>query len=149
MFSGSISVKPPSSLFAMPSVNLLNSVGVFTEVDLNVRCKSKQFSVNDNFGKNGSKKGVKFDGNFLVAVDGDIRDLLPLINFANDCHSFNVQLSLGDGSFEKGVFLEVVRPIKIGEELLLWFSDELLAILPMAFLVPANIQGTYQYFCRV
>lgn len=37
--------------------------------------------------------------------------------------------------------LQAVRPIEAGQELLLWFSEEILAKLQMVFLAPINIQG--------
>lgn len=38
--------------------------------------------------------------------------------------------------------LQTVRPIEPGQELLLWFSEEILAKLQMVFLTPINIQGS-------
>lgn len=44
---------------------------------------------------------------------------------------------------EPTLVLQAVRPIAAGKELLLWFSEDILAMLQMVFLTPANIQGTY------
>lgn len=67
------------------------------------------------------------------------------IRFSNDCHSYNAKLCLQkntDGMDPNTkIIVEITRPIKAGHELQLWFSEDVLAILQMAFLTPANIQG--------
>lgn len=62
------------------------------------------------------------------------------LRLSDDCHSYNVQLRIEPLNNSKLV-LQVVRPIEAGEELLLWFSEDILAILQIVFLTPANIQG--------
>lgn len=39
------------------------------------------------------------------------------------------------------LILQAVRPIEPGQELQLWFSEDILALLQVVFLSPANIQG--------
>ncbi|KAK5646120.1 hypothetical protein RI129_004584 [Pyrocoelia pectoralis] len=71
------------------------------------------------------------------------------IRISEDCHSYNVQLKL-EPSLKRPhsqLILRAVRSIAVGEELMLWFSEEILAFLQMVFLTPANIQGQKRYIC--
>lgn len=75
------------------------------------------------------------------------------IRLSDDCHNYNTQLRLLPSQrlsniLNKSVsmpklILQTVRPIEAGQELLLWFSEDILAMLQMAFLTPSNIQGKY------
>jgi hypothetical protein len=58
---------------------------------------------------------------------------------ADDCHSYNVVLQRGGAS--NTVVLHVARTIRSGEELQLWFSEQMLVVLAVPFLTPLNIQG--------
>ncbi|KAF7287071.1 hypothetical protein GWI33_002453 [Rhynchophorus ferrugineus] len=81
---------------------------------------------------------------------------LRAIRLSEDCHSYNIQLKLQpsyriytnirSGPLPKLV-LQVVRPISAGQELLLWFSEDILAMLQVVFLIPSNIQGQKKYVC--
>lgn len=62
------------------------------------------------------------------------------LRLSDDCHSYNVQLRIHPSNVQK-LILQAIRPIQAGEELLLWFSEDILAILQVVFLTPANIQG--------
>lgn len=64
------------------------------------------------------------------------------IRLSEDCHNYNIQLRLlpHQRVYPKLV-LQTVRPIEAGQELQLWFSEEILAKLQMVFLTPINIQG--------
>lgn len=74
------------------------------------------------------------------------------VRLSDDCHSYNIQLRLQDLQKEpstknmflkstKKLIIQAVRPIQVGQELILWFSEDILARLQVAFLTPANIQG--------
>lgn len=75
------------------------------------------------------------------------------LRLSDDCHSYNVQLKFHP-SYHYSInnhikaernpqlVLQVVKPIQSGQELLLWFSEDILAMLQIVFLTPANIQGT-------
>ncbi|KAL3281301.1 hypothetical protein HHI36_004512 [Cryptolaemus montrouzieri] len=79
------------------------------------------------------------------------------IRLSNDCHSYNIQLKLQPSQRVSNallksspmpqLILQTVRPILAGQELLLWFSEDILAMLQIAFLTPANIQGQKEYVC--
>ncbi|CAH1183085.1 unnamed protein product [Phaedon cochleariae] len=75
------------------------------------------------------------------------------IRLSDDCHSYNVQLKLHAVSNQAAdrlpkLMLQAVRPVEAGQELLLWFSEDVLATLQIAFLTPANIQGQKKYVCN-
>jgi hypothetical protein len=74
----------------------------------------------------------------LRAVACDSRWVLEA-RLADDCHSYNVVLQRGGAS--NTVVLHVVRTIRRGEELQLWFSEQMLVVLAVPFLTPLNIQG--------
>ncbi|KAJ8913500.1 hypothetical protein NQ315_017050 [Exocentrus adspersus] len=80
------------------------------------------------------------------------------LRLSDDCHSYNIQLRLQPAyqrpstSLTKftqipKLMLQAVRPIEAGQELLLWFSEDILAMLQIVFLTPANIQGQKKYVC--
>ncbi|KAG5862351.1 hypothetical protein JTB14_014398 [Gonioctena quinquepunctata] len=80
------------------------------------------------------------------------------LRLSDDCHSYNVQLKLHP-AYQRPrpnsarscqlpkLILQAVRPIEQGQELLLWFSEDILAMLQIVFLTPANIQGQKKYVC--
>ncbi|XP_072402865.1 uncharacterized protein Prdm13 isoform X1 [Diabrotica undecimpunctata] len=77
------------------------------------------------------------------------------LRLSDDCHSYNLQLKLYKSSTVKidhneppKLILQAIRPIEVGQELLLWFSEDILAMLQMTFLTPANIQGQKKYVCN-
>jgi len=83
----------------------------------------------------------------LRAVGCDSRWLLDA-RLADDCHSYNVMLQRG--AARDSVVLHVVRSMRNGEELQLWFSEQMLVALAVPFLTPLNIQGkTKLNFFRV
>lgn len=59
------------------------------------------------------------------------------IRIADDIPGANVLLDVRDDKVE----LKAIKQISIGEELLLWFSEEILGFMAIPFLTPANIQG--------
>lgn len=71
---------------------------------------------------------------------------LKQLRLAMDVHSNNTILETSashDGC--SVVYLRVLRNIDVGEELLLWFSEEILALMGIPFLTPANIRGKCFY----
>ncbi|KAJ9584407.1 hypothetical protein L9F63_021245, partial [Diploptera punctata] len=65
---------------------------------------------------------------------------------SNDCHSYNVIVKKGRGINK--VKCQTVKTIRNGEELRIWFSEELLVSLTIPFLSPINIQGEKKYVCH-
>ncbi|CAG9768685.1 unnamed protein product [Ceutorhynchus assimilis] len=81
------------------------------------------------------------------------------IKLADDCHGYNVQLRFHP-SFRlfpsnlraynnqlPKIILQAIRPIEAGEELQMWFSEDVLATLQIAFLGLSNIRGENKYIC--
>lgn len=64
---------------------------------------------------------------------------LKIIKFANDCQSCNVLLMINDN----GIVLKTIRNVAPGEPLLMWFTENILAMLSIPFLTPSNIQGKH------
>lgn len=75
----------------------------------------------------------------LVCVDSLVSTScwLKIVEFANDCQACNVLLI----STTEGVILQTIRDITAGEPLLMWFTENILAMLNIPFLTPSNIQG--------
>jgi len=74
----------------------------------------------------------------LRAVGCDSRWLLEA-RLADDCHSYNVLLQRSGAG--NTLILYAVKTIRSGEELQLWFSEQMLVLLAVPFLTPLNIQG--------
>ncbi|KAK3914928.1 PR domain zinc finger protein 13 [Frankliniella fusca] len=80
------------------------------------------------------------------------------VRLADDCHSVNVQLQVerhsraarAGAAGPAGVrcMVRAVRPLSRGQDLLMWFADDLLACLRLPFLAPHNIQGEKRYVCH-
>lgn len=100
------------------------------------------------------------DGN--IELDKKSREVWPkeihwvrAVRLSDDCHSFNLQLRLQSPSSYKEtsatsntsqapeLLLQTTKPVESGQELLLWFSEDIQAMLQIAFLIPANIQGSF------
>lgn len=83
------------------------------------------------------------------------------VRLSEDCHSYNLLVRLQPSRFcgeaassipkKPKLVLQTVKPVEVGQELLLWFSEDILAVLQVAFLTPANIQGKYfdKYFSKI
>ncbi|XP_068967674.1 zinc finger protein 672-like [Bombus flavifrons] len=70
---------------------------------------------------------------------------LKIIEFANDCQACNVLLM----ATTEGVILRTIRDINPGEPLLIWFTENILAMLNIPFLTPCNIQDQNRYICHI
>lgn len=63
------------------------------------------------------------------------------IKLSNDTHSNNAILETTD---HKQLRVRIIRNVQPGEEILLWFSEEILALMYIPFLTPANIRGKFK-----
>lgn len=61
------------------------------------------------------------------------------IRIADDIPGANVMLHFHDDRVE----LKAIKSVNVGEELLLWFSEEIISFMGIPFLIPGNIQGAY------
>jgi hypothetical protein len=62
---------------------------------------------------------------------------LRSVRVADDIPGANVLLDMTDDKIE----LKAIKSIDAGDELLLWFSEEILSFMGIPFLTPSNIQG--------
>lgn len=78
-------------------------------------------------------------GGRLYCVDGFTSTpcWLKTIDIAHDISTCNVKLT----GAKEGVFLKTVRHIKTGESLQMWFTEEILLMLNIPFLLPINIRS--------
>lgn len=63
------------------------------------------------------------------------------LSLAHDTYSHNAQLEITN---DHRLRLRIVKNLVIDEEIQLWFSDDILAILSIPFLTPVNILGKLQ-----
>lgn len=110
--------------------------------DIEKNSKSGQFtfdkiSIDDNLPKKLSLS-VHGDG-FLAPQDASAKHKFWIknIRIADDIPGANVLLHLADDKIE----VKAIKTIGAGDELLLWFSEEILSVIGIPFLTPANIQG--------
>lgn len=64
---------------------------------------------------------------------------------ANGVHEHNAILVRSYGSYVK---LKIVKDIRVNEEILLWFSEEVQLMMGISFLSLENIQGENRYICN-
>lgn len=108
-------------------------------------CSFQQISIKAN-----NVNTIELDENCKQTLNDKIHWVRSL-RLSDDCHNYNIQLRLLPSQrlsniLNKSVnmpklILQTVRPVEAGQELLMWFSEDILAMLQMAFLTPANIQG--------
>ncbi|XP_051176735.1 zinc finger protein 728-like [Leptopilina boulardi] len=70
---------------------------------------------------------------------------LKMVPLAKDCQSPNVMLM----NAERGVVLKTIKNIYPGEPLLMWFTENILAMMNIPFLTPRNILGKNRYTCEM
>lgn len=89
------------------------------------------------------KSFVSIDSSGYISNDQHYTESMWLrsLQLAHDTYSHNAQLEVtGDHRLR----VKIVKNLVIDEEIQLWFSDEILAILAVPFLTPANILGKFQ-----
>lgn len=108
--------------------------------------KSGQFtfdkiSIDDHLPKKFSVS-VHGDG-FLTPQDAGAKHKFWIknIRIADDIPGANVLLHLTDDKIE----VKTIKTIGTGDDLLLWFSEEILSVIGIPFLTPANIQGKQRH----
>ncbi|GAB0086819.1 PR domain zinc finger protein 13 [Sergentomyia squamirostris] len=70
-----------------------------------------------------------------------------MLQLSRDVHSGNVVLELGSGG--SCVNLRTTKSIDHGQDLQLWFSEQVLTLMQIPFLSPANIQDQNRYICHI
>lgn len=134
--------------FTTPDKKIEN--GVFSSENIEKGCTSSDFGFNElsfDF-KLTEKLFVKLTKNDrkLVARDHTIRGKFWIrhVKLAEDIHSANLILKLKEDKVEA----QVIQNIRMNDELLMWFSEEIVSFMNIPFLTPANIQGQKCYICH-
>lgn len=88
----------------------------------------------------GSKKILKVSSSgYLQSEDKTPESIwMRNLNLSNDTHCNNALLEMTSG---KQLRVRMVKNVAPNEEILLWFSEEILALMQIPFLTPANIRG--------
>ena len=68
-------------------------------------------------------------------------DWMTYIRPASDRHEQNVEVVFGHHAGGGGLRLRTIRVVKPGDELLIWYGDQLALDLGVPVLTPANIRG--------
>lgn len=79
------------------------------------------------------------DNHLMIPQEPHLRNKFWIrnIQIANDIPGANVMLHFVEDKIE----LKAIKSINCGEELLMWFSEEIISFMNIPFLVPGNIQG--------
>lgn len=81
-------------------------------------------------------------GFVCVKSDMDTHQWVKYTRIANGVHEHNAILVRSYGSYLK---LKVVKDIKVDEEILLWFSEEVQSMMGISYLGLENIQGSIKF----
>lgn len=73
------------------------------------------------------------------------RGWIRQLKLAANVHFQNVSVEVAKG---RRIRVRVVADVKVGEEMQLWFSPQVLIAMQIPFLTPANIKGQNVYFCH-
>lgn len=84
---------------------------------------------------------MKLNANGRIIADREAC-LVQSMRLSDDIHSCNTILD--KGTKENCLILQITKPVAKGEQLVLWFSQEILAAMDIPFLNPINIKGTYK-----
>lgn len=84
--------------------------------------------------------GLRVNSSGHLIAEGNIPDhvWIKAIKLSNDTQSNNAILETTN---QKQLRVRITKNVQIGEEILLWFSEEILALMYIPFLTPANIRG--------
>lgn len=87
---------------------------------------------------------VVHNNNLIIPHDAQIRNKFWIknIRIADDIPGANVILQFVEDKIE----LKAIKSINSSEELLMWFSEEVISFMNIPFLVPGNIQGKFLLF---
>lgn len=90
------------------------------------------------------KSFISIDASGYITNDQKFNESawLRSLTLAHDTYSHNAQLEI---TTDHRLRVKIVKNLVIDEEIQLWFADEVLAILSIPFLTPANILGEFFY----
>lgn len=120
-------------------------VGAYALGNLNKDAKSKVF--NDIALENRDEKlliDVSSNGR-LISVNYDEQFWIKKFNISQDTYSNSALLEM---TSDHQLCIRIVKNVLKNEEILLWFSEDVLAEMNIPFLTPSNIQGmcTFEMF---
>lgn len=128
--SSAIKVEPKinKGSFAMEQIPKESKTPSFDCIDLSSQdaATHKSFISLDTYGY------IKNDQNYTESV------WFCSLSLAHDTYSHNAQLEI---TSDHRLRVKIVKNLVVDEEIQLWFSEEVLAILGIPFLTPANILG--------
>lgn len=123
--------------------------GCFASCVLPKDTKSRRFDDVKNCDRNVNGKvmlAIDSDGYLKANSEASKRSFwVKSMNIAHDTYSNNALLEIGG---DRKLRLKVVKNIAAGDEMLLWLSEEILAVMGVPFLTPANIQGKRECKCN-
>lgn len=93
------------------------------------------------------KSFISIDSSGFIVNDQNFPESVWVrsLTIAHDTYSHNAQLEI---TSDHRLRVKIVKHLVIDEEIQLWFSDEILAIMTIPFLTPANILGKFnELFC--
>lgn len=119
--------------------------GCFAGTAIPKNCHSRALENFEMFApirKSTEKRHIRLRPNALgmLHAEGDVADhqWIKSLKLSDDTHSNNALLETVN---QKQLHVRIVKDLQPGEEILLWFSEELLALMYIPFLTPANIRG--------
>jgi hypothetical protein len=117
--------------------NSVTSSGVIEKGCGSYRFSFDEISIEEKLPKKFSV-GLHSDGR-IAPVDPSLKHRFWIRNIrvADDIPGANVLLEINEDTIE----LKTVKTVNSTDELLLWFSEEILSFMGIPFLTPANIQG--------
>lgn len=121
-------------------------VGCFASCPLSKDTKSRRFDDVKNCDRDENGKVmlvIDSEGYLKVNSEANKRHFwVKSMNIADDTYSNNALLEI---SGDRKLRLKILRNVAAGDEVLLWFSEEILAVMGVPFLTPANIQGKHEW----
>lgn len=88
------------------------------------------------------KSFISIDASGFIGNDQNFPENVWIrsLTIAHDTYSHNAQLEI---TSDHRLRVKIVKHLVVDEEIQLWFSDEILAIMTIPFLTPANILGKF------
>lgn len=116
-------------------------VGCYASVFITKDTKSKSIGTLDVYSTSNESKRINLSTRGYLQTEDKVPEHIWIKHLRNsmDTHSNNVILEFVNDE----LIIRTIRNINTNEEILLWFSEEILAAMYIPFLTPANIRGKY------
>lgn len=120
----------------------LSRNGCFASCFIPKETKTKAFDFVDTScnRKSNEQQSLRINSLGYLQINDNIPESIWInsLNIAHDTYSNNALLEI---NVERKLRIKIVKNVMINEEILMWFSEEILAIMNIPFLTPANILG--------